>query len=240
MLQKTEAIVLNKIKYSDTYNIVNLYGNNIGRFSALIRTNTKKSDIKQNIFFPLNIIETETNIKATRSIQKLVNCSQTRTSSAILSDINKISIAQFIAEIIIKTIHEEESNIQLYDFLKETITQLAFCDKNIQNFHLIFLKEYAKYLGFGITNNYHPDAPFFNLKEGLFIETYTTDAESLDEKYSFAFSTLLNINYHNNDIKFSYPFRKKVIEYMLSYYKMHIDDLAEIKSLHVLNDIFAE
>ena len=36
-MQKTEAIVLNKIKYSDSSFIVNLISEDLGRFAAMVR-----------------------------------------------------------------------------------------------------------------------------------------------------------------------------------------------------------
>ncbi|MCF0206150.1 MAG: recombination protein O N-terminal domain-containing protein, partial [Bacteroidales bacterium] len=59
MLVKTEAIVLNKIKYSDNSFIVNLYSESEGKISILTRISQRKHDGKANIFLPLNIVLTE-------------------------------------------------------------------------------------------------------------------------------------------------------------------------------------
>ena len=64
MTTKTEAIVLNKVKYNDSSFIVSLYSRDIGKFAALIHIRkTSKNGIKSALFTPLNIIETEVKIK---------------------------------------------------------------------------------------------------------------------------------------------------------------------------------
>ena len=53
----------------------------------------------------------------------------------------------FISELLYKTLKEEEANPALFDFLINAIQLLDIKDEGIQNFHLVFLLHYMKYLG---------------------------------------------------------------------------------------------
>lgn len=240
MLVKTEAIVLNRIKYTDNSFVVNLYSQSEGKITVLARTSQRKPQAKANIFAPLNVIQTEFKIKDNRKVQNISYFELMHNSASTYSDISKICITQFIAEVVAKMVREEEKNSDLYLFLKETVTAISLANSNIVNLHLIFLKEFAKYLGFGITNNYCSETPYFNLREGMFLPLYTCDEEALDQNHSQAFSQMLNLSYDNNYLKFQYNYRKKMIEILLAYYKIHTENTLEIKSLKVLNEIFSE
>lgn len=240
MLIKTEAIVLNRIRYTDNSFVVNLYSKELGRISALVRTSAKKPDSKANIFAPLNVICTEFKVKDTRTVQNISYHELIKSPTAQNNDISKICISQFIAEVILKMVREEERNENLYNFFISTIDAIEKTNNNIVNVHLIFLKEFARHIGFGITNNFCEETPYFNTREGMFLPVYTTDEESFDNSLSQSFSQLLKMNYELNECKFPYSHRKKMIEVMLSYYKMHSENFTEIKSLKVMNDIFGE
>ncbi|MCF0206379.1 MAG: DNA repair protein RecO C-terminal domain-containing protein, partial [Bacteroidales bacterium] len=157
---------------------------------------------------------------------------------ALNNDISKICISQFIAEVILKMVKEEEQNLQLYGFFKETVEAIENTNINVANVHLIFLKEFARLLGFEICNNYCAETPYFNTREGMFLPLFTTDYESMDQNVSRDFSQLLTMSYGSNNIKLPYQSRKKIIEMLLEYYKYHTENFSEIKSLRVLNDVF--
>ncbi len=239
MLLKTEAIVLNRIKYTDNSFVVNLFSQAKGKISVLART-SHKAGLKANLFAPLNIVQTEFRLKDTRSVQSMSYCELVKSPAAIDSSIEKICISQFIAEIIMKMVREEEQNLALYDFFRSTIDAIECAKTNIVNLHIIFLKEFAKHLGFEITNNFCSETPYFNSREGMFLPFFTSDEESFDQQLSLAFSQMLSTTYDSNVIRLSYQHRRKIIENMLDYYKIHTENLSEIKSLKVLNDVFAK
>ncbi|MDD2386002.1 MAG: DNA repair protein RecO [Bacteroidales bacterium] len=241
MNTKTQAIVLSKIKYSDASYIVNLFTEKLGKVAVFVRiSNSKAKDkVKPALFFPLNIVEIELNLKTTRNIQTLKYCNFVETINNICTDVYKASVAQFIAEVILKTLKDEQTDMIFYDYLKSIILQLNKQTGLTQNMHLVFLKEYAKILGFQITNNHSELTPYFNLREGMFLPSYTTVEESLDIELSSVLSDLLTINLNSlGQFNVNYAIRKKLLASLILYYGLHIENLPEIKSLKVLNEVF--
>jgi len=239
MTNKTEAIVLNKVKYNDSSIIVNLYTYEIGRVAAIVYLNkSSKSGIKPALFSPLNIIETEVKIKDKRNIQNIVNCNNLLNPSNISADIAKTSIALFISEILIKTIREEEPNKELFEFIKKTAITLNDATQNVFDIHLFFLKDFAKFSGFEISHNYCPATPYFNLKDGMFLPLFTCMEESLDAEESYYMSGLLQSEYNGSKKLFNYKIRTNLINRMIQYYRFHIDRFGDLNSLKILQEVF--
>lgn len=244
MNTKTEAIVLNKIKYSDSSYIVNLFTKESGRIAVFVRVpangSKSKSIIKPGLFFPLNTIQTEISHKPTRNIQTIKYCNQLNSCANMFTDVYKSSVAQFIAELIVKTLKEFEPDLALYDYLCSVVNKLNQDNCQTHSIHLAFMKDYAKFLGFAITDNFSELCPFFNLREGMFLPVFTTNDESLDIDDSKSLSDLLELDllfvetYNAN-----YRMRKRLLEKLLVYYRLHIDNFPEIKSIKVLNEVFA-
>ncbi len=155
MLTKTEAIILNKIKYSDNTYIISLFTREFGRIAAFVRMNNKsKIDQKPAIFFPLNIIDTEINFKNTSELQNLKFCENKYILTNLFTDIVKIAISQFVAEIIIKTIKEQCANKVLFEYIEEFILKLNNKKEKYSDFHIFFLRDFAAIEGFEIYNNF--------------------------------------------------------------------------------------
>jgi DNA repair protein RecO (recombination protein O) len=72
MLEKTRAIVLHQIKYTDSGIIVQMYTRKFGRQSFLIKGMRKKKSGKHNILFqPMFILDMELYYKSSREMQTL-------------------------------------------------------------------------------------------------------------------------------------------------------------------------
>ncbi|MDD3859762.1 MAG: DNA repair protein RecO [Bacteroidales bacterium] len=239
MTTKTEVIVLNKVKYSDNSFIVNLFSKDIGKFAALIYiSKSAKNGIKPALFSPLNIIETEVKIKDSRNIQSLINCNNILSPNNINTDLAKTSIALFIAEILLKTIKEEEPNPNLFEFIKATVLKLNQTTNNIFDLHLFFMRDFAKISGFGMTCNYCTETPYFNLKEGMFLPLFTCNEESLNLEDSLCMEKLLKSEHDNLNRIFNYKIRTNLIERLLQYYKYHIHEFGNLNSIKILQEVF--
>jgi DNA repair protein RecO (recombination protein O) len=120
----------------------------------------------------------------------------------------------FIAEVLHKTLNEEEANADLFDFLFHTIQTLDLNDCGTANFHLVFLVHYSRYLGFSIVSSPFPE---YNL---LLTQLFGMSFDRLDS---------LPINHHQ---------RNELTEYLLEYYSMHISNFGKLKSFPVLRNVF--
>lgn len=240
MTERTKAIVLNKIKYGDNSIIVNLFSLKFGRISVLIKScRSKKSPIKANLFFPLNIVETDLNYKQSRNIQYIKNAVPVYVLNEVSTNIYKVCLTQFMAEIIQKSIKEETPSAEVYNFLEKKILVLENTSDPIGNFHIFFMTRLAGIIGFAINNNYCKDTPYFNIREGMFLPLYTTKSESLESTESSYLSEIIDCTADNfSELKIPYNHRLVILDYLVKYYKYHVLNNQEIYSMQVLNSVF--
>ena len=141
---------------------------------------------------------------------------------------------------ILKTIKEEEANHALFKFLFTCIQFLDIIATSISNFHLVFLINLSRYLGFYPEDNYSELNFLFDLNGGKFSTGIANHLQS-DRNISNIIHNLLNINFNNmEDIKLSHNQRVDVLKIVISYFNLHLGGIGEIKSLQVLESVFGD
>ncbi len=240
MLSNTRGIVLNYIKYAESSIIVKIYTENFGLQSFLIRSaKSKNSKIKACIFQPLTLLEFVANHKkksGLHAIKEITDCFQL---NGISLDIKKSSIAIFIAEILNKSIKEEEQNKSLFDFLFDTILFLDKKEGRISEFHLYFLLDLTKFMGFYPQNNFVENCTIFNLYNGKFQEYLPEHSYFIEKELSKYLHEIIKISNPERD-KYQIPstIRKELINKMIDYYRIHLNGFSIVKSHAVLEEIF--
>lgn len=240
MLHKTRGIVLNHIKYSETSIIVTIYTELFGRQAYIINgVRGKKSKIKANLFQPLFLLDMEVYHKSKRDLQRAKEIQNASIFSTIPYDLKKSTIAIFIAEILYKTIQEHEPNIDLFNYLFNSIQLLDFKEKGIGNFHIYFLVHLTKYLGFFPDNNYSERYCYFDLKAGSFVQIKPMHFSFLEKNASAFLSRILNFSENQHEsLSIPYKERIQILEKILEYYTLHNEGLSSVKSLEILKEVF--
>ena len=142
----------------------------------------------------------------------------------------------FLSEVLTYILKEEEENPSLYNFLEAS---LIWFDENETdaNFHLKFLVELTKYLGF------HPDysikdAACFNLEEGRF-QLKKTNKFCISGDNFTILKQLLGIKFDvDNSLDINANQKRDFLDMILLYFKLHLDGFKTPKSLSVLNQVF--
>lgn len=240
MLYKTRGIVLHSIGYSDTYAITQILTEEFGRIPYLTaRTKGKKSKVSKANFHALAVLDLEVEHLNLRDIQRIKESKPHISLTNLLFDPVKSSISLFLAEFISKVIKDIQPNPLLFNFICDSIRVLDLLDRGIANFHLVFIFRLSHFLGF------YPDATgyvkgmFFDLQNGVFISYKPFHPYFLNPDDSAVFALLLRMNYENMyNFRFSHAERVTVINKVLEYYRLHLADFPELKSLEVLQNVF--
>ena len=235
----TSAIVLSSLKYGDTSLIVRCFTFKEGIKSYLIRgvLKAKKGKIKAAYFQPLTQLNIEASHNNKGNLNSLKEVHVINPYKSIYSNIFKQTIVLFLSEILSSSIQEEEENVLLFSFIETSLIWLDTHDK-ISNFHLLFLLNLSKYLGFypdlsGVDNQY------FNLVEGHFTSA-TSGKEVISGDKLFQFKKLLGTNFDTIEaIKFSKRERQQVLSIIIRYFELHLDGFRNPKSLGILETVFS-
>jgi DNA repair protein RecO (recombination protein O) len=238
MLNKSKVIVLSKLKYRDNDLIVKCFTRHRGVVSYLLRgvLNTKKGSSKAAYYQLLSQLEIEENYRQTQSLQYIKDVRLDYNYTTLHTNLFKGSIVMFLSEVLSSVLREEEENQPLYHYLETTLRWLDTKDE-FSNFHLLFLLNLTKHLGF------YPDISdtnqmYFNLNNGLF-ESKKQDVYSISGENLTILKQLLGTNFDALDgIKLSSKQRQSFLAMLLLYFELHLGSFRKPKSLKIFNQIF--
>jgi DNA repair protein RecO (recombination protein O) len=235
----TKAIVLSALKYSDTSLIIKCYTQEEGVKSYLIRgiLKAKKGGLKIAYFQPLTLLKIEANHNNKNTLNSIKEAQVSYPYKNIYKNIIKQSVVLFLSEVLANAIQEEEKNEALFEYIE---TALIWLDvhENIANFHLLFLLNITRFMGF------YPDVSEdkkrgFNLLDGNFTEA-THQKNVISGNHFYQFKKLLGINFDAIEkVSFSKQERQIVLQIIIRYFELHLDGFRNPKSLQILEAVFS-
>jgi len=241
-MDKVRGIVLHSIKYGDTSVIAYIYTDLHGRQTYMLNGvrggNARK---KCSLLQPLFLLDIEAYPE--RKSSTMCRAKEFRASTplqGISCDVRKSVVALFIGEVLYKLVREEEQNKALFDFLHTNILLLDELEHGVSNFHLYFLAQLARHLGFFPGNSYEQDLPFFDMQNGMFVPFAPKHGEHMDRATTALLGELLDSTFDSlKDIKTNHTQRRVLLRTLLDYYCTHLGMGNPIRSLAVLEEVFS-
>ncbi len=239
MIAKTRGIFLHAIKYSETSLIASIYTESYGRQSFMINgVRSKNSKVSASAFQPLYLLDIEMYYKAGREMHRLTNARIANPYATIPFDIRKSTQVLFLAEILYKCLREEEANPDLFNFIYDSLSILDLTESEINNFHVWFLFKLTRFLGIYPSRDNALISNFFDLQSALFVSHEPLHSQFTDKQLTVLLSKLFDIEATSLEkLNYTHTERKLVLEKLMEFYKIHFDNLGEIKSLEILKEI---
>ncbi len=234
---KTQAIVLSAIKFQEKSLIVKCFTQSDGLKSYFIPSafSSKKSNQKIAYFQPLNILEIEANHKNKGTLEHFKEVKLAYTYQNINTDIIKSSMVLFLSEVLHNSIFEEEKNEDLFAYIETSLMWLDTHD-SISNFHLIFLLQLTKFLGF-YPQIQETEAAYFEMIDGVFSPYQGTSC--LNEHETQLLKKLIQLRFEDAQKNFHKEERQVLLKIILEYYSIHLQGFKKPNSLEVLKEIFS-
>jgi len=239
MLHKTRAIVFKTTDYGESSVIVQLFTEKFGLQSYIINGVKKpKAKITRNMLQPLHLLDVVVYHKNNNSIQRI---SELKNSPVLLSvpyDVIKCCIAIFLNEVLYKAVKQQGTDESLFNFVFSSIEWLDHQTDGLANFHLLFLTQLTRYLGFYPDTAFAATSDFFDLKNGVFARYKPDSFSYLSPPYTRNFNNLLQCSFENcPQLKLTNDDRRYLLNKMLEYYALHIESFGNIRSQAVLEEV---
>lgn len=236
MLHTTKGIVFHYFKYAEKSVITKIYTEKFGLQSFIINgVRGQKSKPNPVYLQPLSLVEINGYHKKKGGLQQVKNIKLDVPFQSIPFNIHKSSMAFFIAEILSKSIKEEEPNPDLFNYLFNAIQVLDLEEKEYANFHLIFLVQLIKYLGFFPQNQ--QKGVFFDLQEGIFSNIPPPHQQFITTPISELFFNILGTNFDSDPLQIDNNQRKTLLTALINFYSLHLSNFGGSKSRKVLEDL---
>jgi DNA repair protein RecO (recombination protein O) len=237
---RSEAIILRTVKYGDSSMVLTVFGPECGLLSLIsnVSRNSKKG-LRKPLMQVLSLVEIIYSDKSKGELKRLQELRILHPYQEIPFDPVKSCLALFLAELLSKSLKEEATAPQLYQFLKEAFIYLDEEQASLANFLPSFLMDFSAYLGFEPHFKENSQAPYYDLldAEEIFKEPlhsyyiYGNEAQVWAALQAEGYKNSAQIALTNSGQ------RRQVLENMLSYYRLHFNDFGQLKSLPVLYDL---
>ena len=240
MLTKTQAIVLHSLKYGETRLIVDMFTRSQGRQSFIVSIpKSVKGKIKKQLFQPLTLLEIEYDLRPKLQLQKLSDVRLASPFSSIPFDPNKLSISLFIAEFLYYALRSEQRNEPLFDYIVNSIQWLDAQTNRFANFHLVFLMRLSRFLGFYPNLDHYQAGDYFDLRESVFLPVPPVHRDFLHPQEAEKIQLMMRMDFPTMHLfRMSHQERNRLLEISLIYYRLHLPDFPELKSVSVLQELY--
>lgn len=239
MLIKTRGIIFRAKKYSETSVIADVYTEAKGMRSYLISGVRKKNArVSPSLLQIMALVDMVVYHRDDKDLTRLKEIKAAHVFQSIPFDVRKGAVGMFMAEIARKTLRQSEEQQALFDFLFSNFQYLDQTSHSFSNLHLHFMLGLSEFLGFMPSGESTNTSPYFDLKEGVFMDIRSDHLYYLEENMSSLLSQLLNCQKEEcHTIKMSREERKTLLRHLIDYYKWHIENLPDIQAHLILEEV---
>jgi len=240
MIHKTRGIVLHQLKYSETSLIVKIYTELFGLQTYLVKgARSKRSALRNSHFQPMTLLDLVVYHREKNQLQHIREAEISEPFHAISSDLRKSTMALFLSEILMKSVNEDEANIDMFSFISSSLRFLDMQEEGVEYFHLFFLAKLSMHLGFYPRGNPAQEGDHFDLREGSFASIKPAHPDYLDRELGlklFMLSTCQAVDLAH--MFMDKNLRSELMNAILLYYQIHLNGLGTIKSVEILKTVF--
>lgn len=234
----TKAIVISSVKYGDNGLIVKCYTLEEGIKSYLLQgiLKKKKGKIHKSQFLPLSILQIDASHNNKGSLNRISEAKVLHPFQSLHVNFIKQSVVFFLSEFLSSVLKEEEGeNDVLFYFLENTILWLD-CHDTIGNFHIKFLLELTKCLGFYPDELNKDKGYYFSLSDGKYVTSNGVNVIQGEELVLFNIALGIKFDELHKTL-LSKNQRAKILEVILKYYQLHMSSFKRPNSLEVLSKV---
>ena len=227
MIHKTRGIVLGFIQYRETSIIVKIFTEEFGMQSYIVnKVRSTKGKSKISFFQPLTLLNLVVYHRQGKSINRIAETECLHPYRSIPFEINKSSVALFLSEFLGKCLKEEGKACRTFQFMLNAFQVWDLSNKETINFHLHFLLQLSRYLGFD---------PVHSREIYKQVILHAPDKEIAQHEQKII--DLFLQQPIGKVIRINNLIRRNLLEIILDFYKIHFDNLRELKSITVLKEV---
>lgn len=239
MLIKTQGIILRSLKYSETSVITDIFTEEKGLRTYIISgVRSQKAKFSASLLQVMSLVDIVAYHREDKEMTRIKELKPAYIFQSLPFDIYKSSVGMMMVEVAQKSIREKEENRRLFQFLFDYFQFLDETKNNVANIHLHFILQLTAYLGFRPGGDFSVTTPVFDMEEGLFVTESENHVNYLDEQQSALLYELLQCDKTQcHLVKMSRQDRGQLLEELLNFYRLHIENFPNINSYDVLKEV---
>lgn len=236
---KARGIVLGTLKYGEKGIIVHMLTDTFGRQSYMlqgIKPSAKGS--RMALLQPMFTVEFEGLTSSKMSLHRVRDLVPAMVLHTTPFDVRKSTMALFMAEVLYRLVKEGEPSDDLFDFVWGSVAALDALEEGVSNFHLWFLANLSRPLGFSPDNEYCEEA-WLDIRDGHFTPHAILPSMALAPANARLLHDMLECDVrYLGEIGLNRQQRVDFLEDMLRYYTYHLESIRSVESIRILKEVF--
>lgn len=237
---KARGIVLHTLKYGDSGMVVYLLTDSGGRQSYMVQgvRSARGHGSKLALFQPMFAVEFEGLESSRMQMHRFREVRSGIVLQSLPFDVRKSTIALFMAEVLYRLVKECEPNQRLFDFVWGSVAALDALDEGVANFHLWFLANLSRFLGFCPGNDYSA-GDWFDIREGLYTKTRPQHVSFMTQECTRILRDMMECDVRClAEIGLNRTQRVEFLNAVLVYFGYHLDAISAVQSVRILREVF--
>lgn len=233
MISKSKGIVIRTIKYGESSAITNILTEQFGLVGFHIPSAFKnKGKTKISYLQPLNTVEISFNFQKTKSLQSISDISCLHYPE--LRAFNQQAFYQVLCELLQQVIKENEINHSLFHYLNDEALPGMNTDLHFWQLPYVMLSILHHY-GCAPNIDTYEEGTCLDLKNGIFLEINLPLKNTADKESSCIIFEMMTKGIQHLEI--SSATRQKVIHHLVNYYRLHINEDFDLRSMEILTEV---
>jgi DNA repair protein RecO (recombination protein O) len=239
MLHKTRGIVFKTTDYSESSVVVQVLTEKFGMQSYLINGVKKPgAKIRLTILQPLFLLDMVVYHKPSGTLQRAAEIRHAPVFRSLPYNIVKSSLALFLNEVLYRAIRHQSADGPLFSYLFHAIEFLDQAEKSAANFHLVFLMRLTRFLGFEPQLTQDSTLPVFDLLHAEYLAHLPAHTHAIQEPVTSWWRALSACSFEAiGQLRIPASERRYLLSKLLDYYRLHLENFGEIRSLNVLEEV---
>ncbi len=239
--EKTRALVLTTVPYSDSKAVVTLLTRERGRIAVMSAVGAgKTARMRQARLMPLSLIETDLPVRAGAGLPTLRQFSLLTVWRRLYMHPVRSALALFMAEFLGRMCQDAAPDPALWEFAVGATRILDSAPaERLANFHLSFLISLLPLAGIQPDTSSWREGRWFDMRGGVFGDFPPRHPDRLSPEESETMMAFLRMNFYNAPrYRLTRLQRRQVLETLLRYYAIHFPGTASMRCPEVLTEVF--
>ena len=236
MLVNRTGIICKTVKYGESSLILDIFSADVGMRSYICGGVRKKNSNKAAMLRVMNLVDIVCYDKSSTkpTLSRIKEAKFSKIYSRIPFDVVRGTVGMFLIEVSRKAIVQTDEADRIYDFVSARFNELDSEQVVLRDFHIRYLIDLTKVIGFELRNNWSGTTSRFSLPDGQFI----ADSQHHRDTLSIDLSELLSQYLAGRQPTSTKEQRRQLITRLVDYYRFHVDGFTEVKSLEVLYNLY--
>lgn len=237
---RSRGIVLNSVRYNDSHIIVSIFTEEAGLVSFFVTAaRERRNGIKASAWQPLAFVEVMWEPRLNTYLQKPRELVLWRSWRSLAREPRKTAMCLFLSEFLHYALRGEQENKPMFAFIVDALLWFDENNGHFENFHIVFLLRLTRFLGFMPNANDWCDGYFFDLQTASFTRVRPYHNNILMPEEAAWVPKFMRMGLRSlRVVGLNRELRRRVLEIVTEFYRLHIPEFPETKSLDVLREVF--